>query len=160
MARFRELQYKLPDMTRGEAFSAFLPGLTPPIRQHVGAHVRDDLEEAVTMALRLDLFRATDGDKGKGKERPGHPKPKKTGVHNIETGAGGSSGEVNAVDKKEKNKKTRRGRRQNRGGQGGGSRGDRAAPKCYCCGGNHFMNNCPERKEMRDKMRTDSQGNA
>ena len=160
VTRFRELQYKLPEMTRGEAFSAFLAGLQPQVRQHVGAHVRDDLEEAITMALRLDLFRATDGEKGKGKERLGHPKPKKTGVHNIETTTadGSSGGQVNAVD--QKTKKTRRGRRQNRGGQSGGGRGDRPAPKCFCCGGDHLMKNCPEWKEMREKMRTSSQGNA
>ena len=111
------------------------------------------------MALRLDLFRATDGDQGKGKNRQGHPTPKKTGVHNVETGAGGSStGEVNVVDKK--GKKTRRGRRQNRGGQQGGGRGGRTGPKCYCCGKDHLLQNCPEWKEMHDKMRAAPQGNA
>ena len=162
--RFRELQYKLPGMTMAEAYSAFLAGLTPQIRQHVGAHVDGDLEEAIKMALRLDLYRA-EGEKSKGSEKPVHPKPRKQGVHNVEgneTSGGSSGGQVNAVDKKGKKSKRWNGGPK-RGGRGGGRGGDRQALKCFCCGEGHLLRNCPEWKNMREHMRSSNggqQGNA
>ena len=37
-------------MTDEEAFSVYLAGLNPYLREQVGAHVRGNLEEAIAMA--------------------------------------------------------------------------------------------------------------
>ena len=57
-------------MTDEEAFHAFLFGLQPHLQEHVGAHVQGDLEAAITMAQRLEVYRGGDGAKASGK-RPG-----------------------------------------------------------------------------------------
>ena len=40
-----------------EAFHAFLSGLMPHLQEHVGAHVQGDLEAAMAMAQRLEVYR-------------------------------------------------------------------------------------------------------
>ena len=53
-----------------EAFHAFLSGLAPHLQEHVGAHVQGDLEAAMAMAQRLEVYRgAGDGAKAGGENK-------------------------------------------------------------------------------------------
>ena len=67
--KFQELQYRLPDMLAEEAFHAFLCGLTPHLQKHVGAHVQGDLEVAMAMAQRLQVYRGGDRTKAGGEKK-------------------------------------------------------------------------------------------
>ena len=61
--KFQELQYRLPRMTDEEAFHTFLSGLQPHLQEHIGAHVQGDLEAAIAMAQRLEVYCGGDGAK-------------------------------------------------------------------------------------------------
>ena len=84
-------------MTAAEAFSAFVAGLKPAIRQHVGAHVHGDLAAAMEMALRLDLFQTAEVDKTK-ENKDKKKTPGKKGIAATIEGeqSGGSVNEVTA----------------------------------------------------------------
>ena len=56
-------------MSTEEAFHAFLSGLTPHLQEHVGAHVQGDLEAAMAMAQRLEVYRGGDGAKASGEKK-------------------------------------------------------------------------------------------
>ena len=47
---FRTQMYKVPEMTQEEAFSLFMRGLEPRIREQIGYHVDGDLGRAMAMA--------------------------------------------------------------------------------------------------------------
>ena len=61
--KFQELQYRLPGMTDEEAFHTFISGLQPHLHEHVGAHMQGNLEVAIAMAQRLEVYRGGDGAK-------------------------------------------------------------------------------------------------
>ena len=48
-------------MMAKEAFYAFLSGLAPHLHEHVGAHVQGDLEVAIAMAQRLEVYHGAGG---------------------------------------------------------------------------------------------------
>ena len=48
-------------------FIPFLFALQPHLQEHVGAHLQGDLEAAIAMAQRLDVYRGGDGAKASGK---------------------------------------------------------------------------------------------
>ena len=77
--QFRTLMYKVPEMTQEEAFSLFMRGLEPKIREQIGYHVEGDLGRAMAMAETTDMWRV----QGDGKEK-GQTKQK--------TGSSGQSG--------------------------------------------------------------------
>ena len=54
-------------MTDEEAFHVFLSRLKPHLEGHVGAHVQGDMQVAITMAQRLEVYRGGDGPKVSGK---------------------------------------------------------------------------------------------
>ena len=65
--KFQELKSRLPTMTDEEAFSVYLAGLNPHLREQVGAHVRGNLEEAIAMAQRIEIYRGNDSkNRGQG----------------------------------------------------------------------------------------------
>ena len=65
-------------MTVEEAFPAFLSGLAPHLQEHGGAHVQGDLEAAMVMAQRLEVYRgASDGAKAGGEKKGSGRFPKK-----------------------------------------------------------------------------------
>ena len=148
--RFRELQYRLPGMSEEEAFSTFLAGLTPHIQEQVGAHIQGDLSAAITMAERLDLFRASAREGGgssggaqqKG-QRGGSAGKKKGLVHSVEEKKEGTS-EVAFVKEK--------GKQKQRKGSAGKKKG-KSSVRCYNCGGNHFLRNCKEWQEARKRLK-------
>ena len=43
-------------MTDEEAFSVYLAGLNPHLREQVGVLVRGNLEEAIAMAQRIEIY--------------------------------------------------------------------------------------------------------
>ena len=50
--------YKVPEMTQEEAFSLFMRGLEPRIREQIGYHVEGDLGRAMAMAEKADVWRS------------------------------------------------------------------------------------------------------
>ena len=67
--KFQDLQYRLLNMMAEEAFHAFLSGLAPHLQEHVGAHVQGDLEAAMAMAQRLEVYHGVgDGAKAGGEK--------------------------------------------------------------------------------------------
>ena len=74
--KFQELQYRLPDMLAEEAFPAFLCG-SPNLQEHVGAHVHGDLEVAMAMAQRLEVYHGGGRAKAGGEKKGSRGKFKK-----------------------------------------------------------------------------------
>ena len=105
--KFQELQYRLPGMTDEEAFHTFLSGLQPHLQEHMGAHVQGDLEAALAMAQRLEVYRG--GDRAKaGEKGPKKFKKQKKGMSaQVE---GSLSGETVQVVQVVKNHSRRRAR--------------------------------------------------
>ena len=65
-------------MTAEEAFHAFLSRLSPHLQEHVGSHVQGDLEAAMVMAQRLEVYHgAGDGAKASGEKKGYGRFPKK-----------------------------------------------------------------------------------
>ena len=50
--------YKVPEMTHEEAFSLFMRGLEPRIREQIGYHVEGDLGRAMAMVEKVDVWRS------------------------------------------------------------------------------------------------------
>ena len=50
-----------PPNVQGFASHALLSGLTPHLKEHVGANVQGDLELAMAMAQRLEVYHGGDG---------------------------------------------------------------------------------------------------
>ena len=63
--KFQTLMYKVPEMTQEEAFSLFMHGLEPKIREQIGYHVEGDLGSAMAMAKEADMWHV----RGDGKEK-------------------------------------------------------------------------------------------
>ena len=146
-------------MTPEEAYAAFIDGLTPALRAQIGALTQGDLDAAMLLAERMDLFQASSGG----------------GASTSTTMGGGSSGGGG-----------RRGRRGGQGGKGGGQgraaeasaaessggtveavqgkgkaqqkkkqqrkKGERGGQKCFACGGDHLLRDCPDWNAMKAKM--------
>ena len=71
-------------MTDEEAFHAFISGLQPHLQEHVGAHVQGDLETAIAMAQRLEVYRGGDRAKTSGKGPKKFKNQKKGNVAQVE----------------------------------------------------------------------------
>ena len=59
--------YKVPEITQEEAFSLFMRGLEPRIREQVGYHVDGDLGRAMAMAEKADVWRSRNEGQNKQK---------------------------------------------------------------------------------------------
>ena len=59
--RFRELLYKIPEMTEEESYTLFVRGLKPEVKTSVGINVPGGLEDAITWAQRVDLWQSREG---------------------------------------------------------------------------------------------------
>ena len=46
--RFRELLYKIPEMTEEESYTLFVRGFKPEVKTSAGVNVPGDLEDAIT----------------------------------------------------------------------------------------------------------------
>ena len=151
--KFQELKYRLPGMTDEEAFHAFLSGLQPHLQEHVGAHVQGDLEAAIVMAQCLEVYRGGDGAKTNGKGPKKKQNQEKGVMAQVEGSSSGGTVQVVQVVKRPQQKK-------GKGGSGNGGkktkRGGRKRVQCHNCGGDHFLRDCKEWKEIKEKLRTSS----
>ena len=145
-AKFQELRSRLPSMTDEEAFSVYLAGLNSHIREQVGAHVKGNLEEAITMAQRIEIYRGGDS-KNKGQSSKKFQKKNKNSVNQVQGQPSGETPQVNAVQPQQKKKSGQK-------GKGNTRRGGRRNIKCHCCGGNHLMRDCKDLKEAMAKLRS------
>ena len=98
--KFQELQYRLPGMTDEEAFHTFLSGLQPHLQEHVGAHVQGDMEAAIAMVQRLEVYRGGDGAKAGEKGSKKFNKQKKGMSAQVEGSSSGGTVQVVQVVKK------------------------------------------------------------
>ena len=87
-------------MTGEEAFHTFISGLQPHLQEHIGAHVQGDLEAAIAMAQRLEVYRGGDGAKTASKGPKKFKKDKEGNVAQVEgSSSGGPVQVVQAVKK-------------------------------------------------------------
>ena len=148
--RFQELQYRLPGMTAEEAFSAFVAGLKPHLQEHVGAHIQGDLEGAMAMALRMEIYHGGEGSKAESREKTGHKidnKNKKGRVAQVDGNQG--EGSVNALQGNQSNKKKGKKGKDKKKGKDWKPR----KLQCHNCGGEHLLRDCKEWKEIKEKLR-------
>ena len=71
---FRTQVYKVPKMTKEEAFSLFMCGLEPRIREQIGYHVEGDMGRAMAMAEKADVWQSRSegqNQKGQNKQKAG-----------------------------------------------------------------------------------------
>ena len=92
-------------MTDEEAFHTFISGLQPHLQEHVGAHVQGDLEAAIAMAQRLEVYRGGDGAKMTGKGPKKFKNQKKGNVAQVEGSSSGGTVQVVQVINKPQPKK-------------------------------------------------------
>ena len=140
-------------MTDEEAFHTFLSGLQLHLQEHVGAHVQGDLEAAIAMAQHVEVYRGGDGAKA-GEKGPKKFKKQKKGMSaQVEGSSSGGTVQMVQVVKKPQQKK-------GKGGSGSGGkkakRGGRKKVQCHNCGGDHFLRDCKEWKEIKEKLRSSS----
>ena len=171
--QFRTLMYKVPEMTQEEAFSLFMRGLEPRIREQIGYHVEGDLGRAMAMAEKADMWH-TKGDgkeKGQNKQKAGgsgqqgqgqnwktNKKPgwgKKgsgsavQGKGTVPSGMASSSGSIAAVATG-----TDTGGQSNQN-QKQQKKGSRRKFSCPGCGGKHQFKDCPQWKSVQALLAKD-----
>ena len=164
--RFRDLKLRIPSMSVADTYAAFMDGLKPAIRQQIAPHV-DTLQQAQTMAVKVDLYSAREGreagagaNAGKGGRGGGKPAGQKGKLGTI--GENSQPDSVATVAEKKKLqelkkksnaeakhlKQLRRAKNQ-------------ARPKTcnFCKKEGHFFRDCPEIEKLR-KLSASSSGNA
>ena len=82
IAKFQALKSRLPTMMDEEAFSVYLLGLNPHLTEQVGAHIRGNLEEAIAMAQRIEIYWGNDS-KTKGQAMKKFQKNKKGSISQV-----------------------------------------------------------------------------
>ena len=148
--KFQELQYRLPGMTDEEAFHAFISGLQPHLQEHVGAHVQGDLEAAIAMAQRLEVYRGGDGAKTSGKGPKKFKKPEKGNVAQVEgSSSRGTVQVVQVVRKQPKKGKGGVGLRWEKDQEGRTE--ESAVPQLWW---RPLLADCKEWKEIKEKLRS------
>ena len=146
---FRELQLRLPGMSKEEAFSTFLAGLAPTYRSRSGPTFRGTclppspwrnvwtfftpVHGKVVEAVAEPSRKGSGGAQQKG-QRGGSAGKKKGLVHSIEEKNEGTS-EVAFVKEKGKQKQVKGSARKKK---------STSSVQCYNCGGNHFLRNWKE----------------
>ena len=66
-----------------ETFHAFLFGLQPHLQEHVGAHIQGDLDVAIAMAQRLEVYRGGYGANARRKGSKKFKSQKKSGMAQV-----------------------------------------------------------------------------
>ena len=137
-------------MVDEEALHTFLSGLQPHLQEHMGAHVQGDLEVAIAMAQRLEVY--CGGDRAKvGQKGPKKFKKQKKGMSAQFEGSS-SRGTIQVVQVVKKKPQQKKGK----GGSGSSGkkakRGGRKKVQCHNCGGDHFLRDCKEWKEIKEKL--------
>ena len=105
------------------------------------------------MAQRLEVYRCRDGAKAGGKGPKKYKNQKKGMSAQVEGSSSGGPVQVVQVVKKPQQKK-------GKGGSGSGGkkakRGGWRKVQCHNCGGDHFLRDCKEWKEIKEKLRSSS----
>ena len=161
---FRTQMYKVPEMTQEEAFSLFMRGLEPRIREQIGYHVEGDLGWAMAMAEKANVWRS----RGEGQNQKGQNKPKAGGSGQSGSGQNpkgnkkpwwGKKGSGNAVQGK--GTVTTEGASSSgsvaavasgtntQGHQNQQKKGPRRKFPCPGCGGKHQFKDCPQWKSVQ-----------
>ena len=103
------------------------------------------------MAQRLEVYRGEDRAKTTGKGPKKIKNQKKGNVAQVEGSSSGGTVQAVQVMKKQQLKKgkggTVLGRKKTK-------RGGRRKVHCHNCGGNHFLRDCKEWKEIKEKLRS------
>ena len=173
--QFRTLMYKVPEMTQEEAFSLFMRGLEPRIREQIGYHVEGDLGRAMAMAEKADVWRSRGDGKDKGQnqnkqkaggsgqqgqnqnwktnKKPGWGKKGSgsavQGKGTVPSGMASSSGSIAAVALG-----TDTGGQSNQN-QKQQKKGSRRKFSCPGCGGKHQFKDCPQWKSVQALLAKD-----
>lgn len=66
---FHTLNYKILEMTSSKAFSLFMRGLKPKVREQIGFHLEGDMTQAMQMDEKVDVWRRTKSDARKMQEK-------------------------------------------------------------------------------------------
>ena len=182
--RFRELMNEIPSMNSAEAYSLFMHGLDLQLRQLAGTLVTSgDLDEVIEVVKKVTVYgedkKTSSQSKGENKQkgRQGNGKGAKGGKGSwgpnkgngpkgqVQIVTGGStsdapSGTVMVVTSGGSAQNKKGEKNQKKKGKGkSGSRGQKPSPKCFLCGGNHIVRDCPEWKAVHDAV-TKKQENA
>ena len=115
--------------------------------------MQGDLDATIAMAQRLEVYSGGDGAKTTGKGPKKFKNQKKGNVALVEGSSSGGTVQVVQAVKKPQQKK-------GKGGLGSGGnkakRGGRRKVQCHNCGGDHFLGDCKEWKEINEKLRSSS----
>ena len=164
--RFRDLKLRIPSMSVADTYAAFMDGLKPAIRQQIAPHV-DTLQQAQTMAVKVDLYSAREGREtgagssaGKSGRSGGKPAGQKGKLGTIGENSQPDSVATVAERKKlqELKKKSNAEAKQLKQLR---QAKNRARPKIcnFCKKEGHFFRDCPEIEKLR-KLSASSSGNA
>ena len=115
--------------------------------------MQGDLEAAIAMAQRLEVNRGGDRANASGKGPKKFKNQKKGMSAQVEGSSSRGNVQVVQVVKKPQQKK-------GKGGLGSGGkkakRGGRKKVQCHNCGGDLFLRDCKEWKEIKEKLRSSS----
>lgn len=160
--KFETLRADVPSMNASEAFSLFMRGLQPQMKQFVGSLVTtDDLDAAIELVKKASKYSTGDTSKKdvdatKGK----NPKWNKKGQVNVVSAESKAQAELMAVQKnrlkqlkEEADKQAKRNKTLKE--EGKKWQEQQNAPKtCWYCGKKgHFVQQCPKIKEL-EKLKT------
>ena len=96
-------------MTDEEGFSMYVAGPNPHLREQVGAHVRENLEEAIAMAQRIEIYPGGNS-KTKGQAVKKFQKKKKVSANQVEGQASRGTPQVNTVQPQQEKKQGQKGK--------------------------------------------------
>ena len=115
--------------------------------------MQGDLKVTIAMAQCLEFYCGGDGAKASGKGPKKFKNQKKGVTTQVEGSSSGGTIQMVQVVKKPQQKK-------GKGGSGSGGkkakRGGRKQVQCHNCGGDHFLRDCKEWKEIKEKLRSSS----
>ena len=165
--RFTALRSDVPSMNIAEAFSLFMKGLQPQLKQLVGSLIRtDDLEGAIELVKKATKYGAVDKpakDAGAGKDQKEIKRNKKGQVHAV-SGEDKAQQELMAVQKNRlkqlKDEADKQAQKNKQLKEEAKKLKEQKMPKtCLYCGQKgHFVQQCPKIKDLEKKASTS--GNA
>lgn len=169
--RFTELRSDIPSMNMAEAFSLFMKGLQPNLKQLVGSMVRtNDLEGAIEFAkqaTKYSTFEKTEKDSKTHKEQKSN-KGKKGQLHIVQEGKEESKEqhELMAVQKnrlkqlkENADKQAQRNKELKKEAQQLKQQQNAPRTCLYCGKKGHFVQQCPKIKELENLKDAQSSGN-
>ena len=167
MQRFRELLYKIPNMTGEESYTLLLRGLKVDVKTSVGVNVPTSLEAAISCAQCVDLWQLREG--AEQEDQKASKRKQKGKLGNI-SGEPGPSGEGRVIvvqgNAQQQNPGGQKGKSGGKGKQKGrqqrrqNQQQDQKSVKCFLCGEGHPMKECAQWKQVLALAKKKPQGNA